>query len=352
MVTLETGMTSLLSVQDLSVYFHSADQYLELVRSTSFTMERGEILALVGESGSGKTITARAVMGLLRRNARMKVEGKILLLGNDLLALPESQMRAARGRDLAMIFQDPVGALDPVVSIGDQVREAVLRRGQSSRRETHKRILELLDQVGITGPELRMKQFPHEMSGGMCQRVLIAIALAGDPKLLIADEATTALDVTIQAQVLELLKRLRDERGMSVLLITHDMGVAAQTADRIIVMYGGSVVEEGLIKDFFAHPYHPYSAGLISAVPRVDVPRVRRLASIPGSVPEAANRPNGCPFHPRCPIAVDTCSTNVPALRVVGGQAVACDRAELVKEGIVLPWADHATTVESKRPVG
>jgi oligopeptide/dipeptide ABC transporter ATP-binding protein len=333
--------TPLLSVEHLTVGFRAGDRYLDLVHDVSLDVQPGEIVALVGESGSGKTITARAAMGLLRRNPRMRVEGRISLLDKELLGLSDSQIRDVRGREIGMIFQDPVGALDPVMTVGDQVREAVRRR-HKGHGLTRKRVLELLEQVGITDPELRLKQFPHEISGGMCQRVLIATAIAGDPALLIADEPTTALDVTIQAQVLELLKRLRDERGMSMLLITHDMGVAAQTADRILVMYGGSLVEEGRIEDFFDQPYHPYSVGLISAVPRVDVPRSTRLPAIPGSVPEAAHRPSGCLFHPRCPVAVATCATAVPPLRAVGSRLVACVRAEDVRAGVVRPWAEKS----------
>lgn len=338
-------MTSpLLSVEHLTVGFRAGDRYLDLVHDASFNVQPGEVVALVGESGSGKTITARAVMGLLRRNPRMRVQGRISLLDKELLGLSDAKMRDVRGREIGMIFQDPVGALDPVMTVGDQVREAVRRRHRG-RGVTRRRVLELLEQVGITDPELRLKQFPHEISGGMCQRVLIATAIAGDPALLIADEPTTALDVTIQAQVLELLKHLRDERGMSVLLITHDMGVAAQTADRILVMYSGSLVEEGPIEDFFDQPYHPYSVGLISAVPRVDVARSRRLPAIPGAVPEAAHRPNGCLFHPRCPVAVASCKTDPPPLRPVGSRLVACVRAEDVRAGVVRPWAETSAAV-------
>jgi oligopeptide/dipeptide ABC transporter ATP-binding protein len=336
--------TPLLSVEHLTVSFRAGDRHLDLVHDVSFDVQPGEVVALVGESGSGKTITARAVMGLLRRNPRMRVQGRINLLDKEMLGLSDARMRDIRGRDIGMIFQDPVGALDPVMTVGDQVREAVRRR-HKGRAVTNKRVLELLGQVGMTDPELRLKQFPHEISGGMCQRVLIATAIAGDPALLIADEPTTALDVTIQAQVLELLKRLRDERGMSVLLITHDMGVAAQTADRILVMYGGSLVEEGRIEDFFDQPYHPYSVGLISAVPRVDVPRSRRLPAIPGAVPEAAHRPSGCLFHPRCPVALPSCSIEVPPLRPVGERLVACVRAEDVRGGNARPWADTRAAV-------
>ena len=326
-------MTTLLDIEGLTVRFQAGDRRVELVRQVAFSLKEGEIGALVGESGSGKSVTARAVLGLLRHNRRMSVEGSVRFLGRDLLQLREEQMREVRGREISMIFQDAAAALDPVVSIGAQVMEAVRRRHPGTRREMRKRAWALLESVGISDPALRAKQFPHEISGGMCQRVLIAMALAGNPQLLIADEPTTALDVTVQAQVLDLLKRLRDERGMSVLLITHDMGVAAQTADRVLVMYAGSLVEQGLTADIFAHPCHPYTRGLITSVPRVDAARSRRLAAIPGSVPEAADRPAGCVFHPRCPLATERCSTIMPETRQVGNQVVACHRAEEVIEG-------------------
>lgn len=322
----------LLSVKDLTVKFAVGERQFELVREATFDIGPGEVVALVGESGSGKSITARALLGLLRRNRRMTVGGTALLAGRDLLHLPERQLRDVRGREVCMIFQDPVGALDPVVSIGSQVLEAVRRRRSGSRQEMRRRVVELLQSVGISDAKLRAKQFPHEISGGMCQRALIAIALAGDPELLIADEPTTALDVTVQAQVLELLKRLRDERGMSVLLITHDMGVAAQTADRVLVMYAGSLVSEGPTADVFARPCHPYTSGLITSVPRVDAARCRRLAAIPGSVPEAADRPTGCVFHPRCPLATERCTTEMPLARRMGSQLVACHHAEELRD--------------------
>ncbi len=331
-------MTELLEVEGLTVKFESAAHHLELVRDASFEIGTGEVVAMVGESGSGKSITARAILGLLRRNHRMTVEGNARLAGRELLALAEAEMREVRGRRVSMIFQDPVGALDPVVSIGAQVLEAVRRRRSGTRPEQRRRVIELLASVGITDPELRAKQFPHEVSGGMCQRALIAIALAGSPELLIADEPTTALDVTVQAQVLDLLKRLRDERQMSVLLITHDMGVAAQTADRVLIMYAGSLVEQGPTADIFGHPCHPYTGGLISAVPRVDAPRSRRLVAIPGSVPEAADRPAGCAFHPRCPLADDRCATAMPGPRRLGNQIAACHRAEEARDSQVHRW--------------
>lgn len=333
-----TEAGALLSVKDLTVKFRMGERQLELVRGATFEIGAGEVVALVGESGSGKSITARAILGLLRRNPRMTVEGSAELSGRDLLQLPEREMREVRGREICMIFQDPVGALDPVVSVGAQVLEAVRRRRSRRRAEMRRHVLDLLESVGISDASLRVKQFPHEISGGMCQRVLVAVALAGDPELLIADEPTTALDVTVQAQVLDLLKQLRDERGMSVLLITHDMGVAAQTADRVMVMYAGSVVEQGTTADVFAHPCHPYTSGLITSVPRVDAAPCGRLAAIPGSVPEAGDRPAGCVFHPRCPLVEARCLAVMPGSRRVGDQIVACHRAEEIREGRARCW--------------
>jgi oligopeptide/dipeptide ABC transporter ATP-binding protein len=331
----------LLAVRDLAVRYRPAagEPESSLVSEVSFDIGPGEVVCLVGESGSGKTLTGRAVLGLLHRDPRMRVSGQARLRGRDLLPLPERELRAVRGPQIGMIFQDPVAALDPVTRIGRQIAE-VIRRGRASGGPVAAQVAGLLRQVGISDPELRMRQYPHEVSGGMCQRVLIAIALAGNPALLIADEPTTALDVTIQAQILTLLADLRRDRGMSVLLITHDMGVAARMADRILVMYAGSVVEEAPAREFFAHPGHPYSLGLIQAVPRADTPRTRRLPAIPGSVPEARSRPSGCPFHPRCPLAVGICAEQEPRLERLGAQRVACHRQADVRDLGPRLWAD------------
>src|ERR1700728_2086067 len=301
----------LLAVRDLDVQYRIAERDVDLVKGVSFDVGVGEIVCLVGESGSGKSLTANALLGLLRRNKRMTVRGRLEFEGSDLNTISNGSLRKVQGREIGMIFQNPASALDPVIPIGKQIAEAVARR-RTGRADIRRRVIELVDWVGISDPEQRVKQFPHEISGGMCQRAAIAIALAGDPKLLIADEPTTALDVTIQAQILALLKQIRDSRRMSVLLITHDMGVAAQTADRIIVMYAGSIVEAGPTKEFFAHAGHPYSIGLINAVPRVDGARARRFSAIPGSMPEARNRPEGCAFHPRWSIDSDRCREETP----------------------------------------
>jgi peptide/nickel transport system ATP-binding protein len=340
---------SLLSVEHLSVSYRasprSGAEHVDLVRDVSFGVGRGEIVCLVGESGSGKTLTGRAILGLLRRNARMRVSGSVWLDGRDLAALPERELRQVRGTGVSMIFQDPVAALDPVIRVGHQVAEAMTRcNGRpGSRRAVAAQVAELLRQVGITDVEERMRQFPHEISGGMCQRILIAIALAGNPSLLVADEPTTALDVTIQAQVLDLLAGLCRERGMSVLLITHDMGVAARMADRILVMYAGAIVEQARAGDFFAHPAHPYGLGLIRAVPRIDTGRADRLSAIPGSVPEARSRPAGCPFHPRCPLRADVCEQEEPELLPLGTQHAACHRSAEVLGAARSLWDSEAS---------
>jgi oligopeptide/dipeptide ABC transporter ATP-binding protein len=326
--------TQLLSVRDLIVEHRTGERDVALVNGASFDVGTGEIVCLVGESGSGKSLTASAVMGLLKRSKRLAVHGTVQFDGRDLTCLNNRQLREVRGREIGMIFQDPVGSLDPVIPVGRQIAEAVGRR-RMGRSDVRRRVVELVSQVGISDPEHRVKQYPSEISGGMCQRVAVATAIAGDPKLLLADEPTTALDVTIQAQVLDVLQRIRDERGMSVLLITHDMGVAAQTADRIIVMYAGTIVEEGPAREFFAQPRHPYSIGLIKAVPRVDQVRVPRLSAIPGSMPEARDRPSGCAFHPRCPFAFDRCRQETPTLVATGSQRAACHRAHELYSGLL-----------------
>ncbi len=337
-----------LSVRGLTISDDSPEGTRDLVRDVSFDVGPGQIVCLVGESGSGKTLTGRAITGLVRHSARLRAAGTITFGGRELAALPERELRRIRGGQIGMIFQDPTAALDPVIRVGDQIAEAVARHGTADgRRGRQRKVTELLTQVGITDPELRARQFPHELSGGMCQRVLIAIALAGDPGLLIADEPTTALDVTIQAQVLDLISQLRRERGMSVVLITHDMGVAAQLADQVVVMYAGSVVEVAPVTAFFSRPGHPYSLGLVQAVPRVDAPRARRLSAIPGSVPEAADRPPGCAFQTRCPVKLAVCEREQPPLTAPGPSSgpqhlVACHRsAELLGGGLTV-WSAAA----------
>jgi len=314
-------MTDLLSVEGLSVRFGAASP----VRDVSFSARRGETLALVGESGSGKSLTALALMRLLPRNA--ETAGRVLFEGRSLLALPEREMRALRGSDIAMIFQEPMTSLNPVASIGAQIGEVLRIHEGLSSRAARARAVELLDLVRIPDPARRVDDYPHQLSGGMRQRVMIAIAVACRPKLLIADEPTTALDVTIQAQVLELLDGLRRDLDMALLLITHDLGVVAQWADRVVVMYAGRKVEEALPEPLFASPLHPYTRGLLAASPRLkpgyhysDGP----LDEIPGSITSAAGE-SGCAFRPRCPQARASCAGAVPELYVPGeNRLVAC----------------------------
>jgi peptide/nickel transport system ATP-binding protein len=314
---------SLLSVEKLSVAFpgHTA------VREASFAIEAGETLALVGESGCGKSVTAFSVMRLLPPNARV-ASGRILLEGTDLLSLSEPSMREVRGARVSLIQQEPMTSLNPVLSIGLQITEVIRRHERLSRKAARAQAIELLDLVSIPDAHRRIDDHPHNLSGGMRQRVMIAMAVACRPRLLIADEPTTALDVTTQAQVLDLLDDLRHRLGMAVLLITHDLGVVAQWADRIAVMYAGRVVEQAAIKPFFAEPMHPYSRGLLGA--RVDVDAdehysTGRLSEIPGSVGSAAGEA-GCAFAPRCPIAVAGCRVQPPPLVMQGERAVACPR--------------------------
>ncbi|MQB40991.1 ABC transporter ATP-binding protein [Rhizobium sp. ICMP 5592] len=314
-------MPALLDVRDFSVRFAAA----EPVKGVSFSVTSGEMLAIVGESGSGKSLTALGLMGLLPRQA--KAGGQILFDGQDLRTLPEKELRRIRGRDIAMIFQEPMTSLNPVLTIGDQIIEVLRIHENLSRKQARARAIELLDLVSIPDAARRVDDYPHQLSGGMRQRVMIAIAVACDPKLLIADEATTALDVTIQAQVLQLLDDLRSKLNMAVILITHDLGIVAQWADRVVVMYAGRKVEEGLPDVVFETPFHPYTQGLLAASPRLNADYHYRdgpLSEIPGSVVSAAGE-KGCSFRPRCPVARPSCSASVPLLLdLPAGRQVAC----------------------------
>jgi peptide/nickel transport system ATP-binding protein len=301
-----------LDVRDLSVRFATRQGVVTAVDHLSFTVGAGEVLGIVGESGSGKSVTVLAVLRLLT-DANVQIEGQVLFRGKDLLALPEAQLRSVRGREIAMIFQDPMTALTPVYTVGWHIAEQLRAHQQVSKADARARAIELLDEVGIPNPGRRVDAYPHEFSGGMRQRACIAMALACDPALLIADEPTTALDVTIQAQILALMNRLREQHGSSIVLITHDMGVVSETADRVMVMYGGRAVEEGTRTALFRNPQHPYTWGLLSSVPRTDRPRTRRLAAIPGVPPSPLNLPAGCAFSPRCAFAHEKCRTT-PAL--------------------------------------
>ena len=297
---------SLLEVRRLTTSFATARGEVRAVDDVSFRVEPGETLCLVGESGCGKSVTALSVMRLVAPPGRV-AGGEMLFAGRDLLRLPEAEMRGLRGNEIAMIFQDPMTSLNPVYTVGEQIAEAIRLHRGAGRREAWAQAVDGMRDVAIPAPEARAKSYPHEMSGGMRQRVMIAMALACDPQLLIADEPTTALDVTIQAQILALLTRLRERRRLGLLLITHDLGVVAETADRVAVMYAGQIVEEAAVRDLFRRPRHPYTAGLLRAVPRLGAAGRRRLETIEGVVPSMLSLPPGCRFAPRCDYAAEKC---------------------------------------------
>jgi oligopeptide/dipeptide ABC transporter ATP-binding protein len=302
----------LLDVKNLRVRFATEDGIVQAVSGISFQLERGKVLGIVGESGSGKSVTAMTLMGLTRGvNARF--DGEVVYKDTDLLQVSDKDMQNYRGNELGMIFQDPMTSLNPVYRIGDQIIEAIQAHNKSDKRSARARAIELLRQVGIPNPEARVDDYPHQFSGGMRQRAMIAMALSCNPSILIADEPTTALDVTIQAQIVELIGRLKEEFDSAVIFITHDLGVIAEIADEIIVMYAGRVVERGTKRDLFYDPQMPYTWGLLGSIPRLDRPRPERLHTIEGSPPSLINPPEGCKFRPRCPHAFDKCGEE-PAL--------------------------------------
>ena len=310
-----TTTDTVLSVQDLTVDFPSGDGAVHAVRGVSYELYPGEVLGIVGESGSGKSVTSMAVMGLLPKTAR--VSGSVRFRGEELLGKSDKELTRVRGKNIAMIFQDPMTSLNPVYKIGYQLAEAVRAHNDVTRQQARKRAIELLDLVNIPQPDKRADQYPHEFSGGMRQRVVIAIAMANDPDVIIADEPTTALDVTVQAQVLESLRSAQRETGAAMVLITHDLGVVAGQADRVLVMYAGKPVEIGTVEDIYYNPRMPYTLGLLGSLPRLDQREQTRLTPIQGSPPSLVNLPPGCPFTPRCPIAVDVCQTREPDLEPV-----------------------------------
>ncbi|MBI1774359.1 MAG: ABC transporter ATP-binding protein [Proteobacteria bacterium] len=319
----------LLSVEDLVTHFHIDDAVVRAVDGVSFTLERGRTLGVVGESGCGKSVTALSIMGLVPDPPGRIAGGRVTFDGIELLKLPQSEIQEMRGNRLAMIFQEPMTSLNPAFTIGDQITEGILRHRPIGREEARNQAIELLRRVRIPSPEQRFSEYPHKLSGGMRQRVMIAMALACAPNLLIADEPTTALDVTIQAQILDLLRRLRQETGMAIMLITHDLGVVAEMADEVIVMYAGKVVERAPVLRLFARPEHPYTIGLMGSIPQLHLEQPR-LAAIEGQVPNPAMPPAGCAFHPRCPFAEQRCIDETPGLRTVAPEhAVACWRAPL-----------------------
>jgi oligopeptide transport system ATP-binding protein len=319
-------MSPLLEVEDLHVEFRSRGSAVNAVNGLSYTLHEGETLAILGESGSGKSVSAQAVMGILDTPPAYVTKGSVRYRGTELLGLPEKRRRAYRGANIAMIFQDALSALNPVHRVGDQIAEMLIVHRKMSRRDARARAVELMDRVRIPSAASRINDFPHQFSGGMRQRVMIAMALALEPDVLIADEPTTALDVTVQAQIMKLLSDLQDEMAMGLILITHDLGVVADVADRIALMYAGRVVEEADVEDLYARPAHPYAEGLLASVPRIDV-RGRELTPIKGAPPNLAAIPPGCPFHPRCPRARDRCSREVPELRLLRAGEGSPDRS-------------------------
>lgn len=332
----------LLEVKDLKVHFFTDDGVVKAVDGVSFHIDKGETLAVVGESGSGKSVTSLAAMRLIPMPPGKIVHGEILFRGKDkvvkdLTKLSEAEMRKIRGNDIAMIFQEPMTSLNPVYTVGDQIAEAIMLHQGKSKKEALEMAADMLDLVGIPEPKKRLSNYPHQMSGGMRQRVMIAMALSCNPSLLIADEPTTALDVTIQAQILELMKKLQDEIGMSILFITHNLGVVAEMADRVVVMYGGRAVEEADVVTTFKKPLMPYTMGLLNSIPRLDraAEHKERLEAIPGNVPNPLYMPAGCAFHPRCKyFQAGRCDQEIPPLEDAGGgHMVRCVRwAEIQQE--------------------
>jgi oligopeptide/dipeptide ABC transporter ATP-binding protein len=339
----------LLEIRELQTHFFTDDGVVRAVDGVSLAIEPGRTLAVVGESGSGKSVTALSLLRLVATPPGRIVGGSIRFRGRDLLSLSEPEMRGIRGREISMIFQEPMTSLNPVHTCGAQIMEVLELHLKLDRAAARKQAIELLKKVGIPSPEQRVDEYPHQMSGGMRQRVMIAMALACRPALLIADEPTTALDVTIQAQILELLRALQRELEMSVLLITHDLGVVAETADSVAVMYAGQVVETCGVREIFRATRHPYTAGLLASLPRLGGVTtgeaggragINRLRVIPGQVPDPTRFPSGCRFHPRCPLAVERCRSEMPVLRDVGGGHLArCHRAEEIASGAVEPVA-------------
>lgn len=312
----------IISVKDLVTYFFTEAGVVKAVDGVSFTIDEGESVGLVGESGSGKTVTALGMFGIVAKPGRI-VSGSITYRGQNLLELKESEMRKIRGRRIGMVFQDPNSSLDPLYTAGDQLVEVIRAHSGVGKADAMRRALELLNLVKISEPEKRLQAYPHELSGGMKQRIAIARALAGEPDVLIADEPTTNLDVTIQAQILDLLRTLRKELGMTLVLITHDMGIIAEMTTRIVVLYAGRVAEVASTKDLYKTPRHPYTAALLRAVPRVD--RRKQLVPIAGNIPNLIDPPTGCRYHPRCPYATQVCTDKVPPLETTeDGRQVAC----------------------------
>jgi oligopeptide transport system ATP-binding protein len=326
----------LLDIKDLTVRFHTSDGIVQAVNGVSYTLNAGETLGVVGESGCGKSVHARSIMRLIPMPPGKIEKGEIWYDGRDLLQLPDSEMYQIRGPEIAMVFQDPMTFLNPTLTVGFQIAEALKLHQKMDDNEALEKAGELLDLVGIPEAEQRLKDYPHQFSGGMRQRAMIAMALSCNPKLLIADEPTTALDVTIQAQIIDLVKRLQQQLGMAVMWITHDLGVAAGLVKTINVMYAGYLIERGSVKDIFKRPHHPYTQGLLASLPRLDQKPGSLLSSIPGNPPSLINLPSGCPFLPRCKYATDQCREENPTLEPTGDndRIVACWQWQVAAEAV------------------
>ncbi len=342
---------SLLTVEDLVVRFRTREGTIHAVNGVTFELEEGERLGLVGESGCGKSVTNLAIIRLLPKPAGRIEGGRVLFDGQELTALPESEVRQIRGGDIAMIFQDPMTSLNPVLRIEEQMVETIQAHRKMTKDDARKRAAELLGMVGIPNPEARLRDYPHQFSGGMRQRVMIAMALALEPKLLIADEPTTALDVTIQAQVLDLLRNLTTDQGTALILITHDLGVVAGMTQRINVMYAGFIVEAATTADLFAHPSHPYTVGLLHSVPRLDAEEGEELIPIEGRPPDMRREPTGCPFAPRCAWRIETCWAENPGLRRLGGDGPIVTTGEDATHRIACHNPPTEAEAEAGRPV-
>jgi oligopeptide transport system ATP-binding protein len=341
-------LKKILKVNDLSVSFETYGADVKAVRGVSFELEEKETLAIVGESGSGKSVTAYSIMRLIDMPPGKFDGGTIFFNNEDLTLKSEKQMQEIRGKEISMIFQDPMTSLNPTMSIGNQISESLIKHQNMSKKQAFSRGVELLKLVGIPNPETRINQYPHQYSGGMRQRAMIAIALACNPKILIADEPTTALDVTIQAQILELMKDLQEKTGTAIILITHDLGVVASVASRVAVMYGGKIVETGNVDEIFYNPKHPYTWGLLGSMPKVDS-KGKELLAIPGSPPDLSDPPKGCPFVTRCPYAMKVCKNDMPEYTVLSEtQKTACwllderaPKVEIPETAIVGGYKQH-----------
>ncbi|MBE7467939.1 MAG: peptide ABC transporter ATP-binding protein [Anaerolineae bacterium] len=331
-------MPTLLEVKDLETQFFTQDGVVRAVNGISYSLNEGETLGIVGESGSGKSVGVMSLIRLIPSPPGKIVGGQVLFDGQDLLKLNDDEIRSIRGNKIAMIFQDPMTSLNPVLTIGRQIGEALELHLGMDKQQARERTIELLELVGIPSAKDRLNNYPHQFSGGMRQRVMIAMGLSCNPQLLIADEPTTALDVTIQAQIVDLVKRLRDEIGMAIIWITHDLGVVAGLANRVIVMYAGCIVEEAPVKELYQNPRHPYTLGLLGSLPRLDADRPEKLNSIEGLPPDLINYPKGCPFYARCNYRIDICAHEAPPLKTVGvGHKAACH----VDISVAQPTTEH-----------